>query len=113
MSLATYPLLHEDRGGQKERIFEEAEAALNGLFTNDKFCLSRPVTLCLTWSRRPLRARAATMTYSPHTRTSERTRRGGPHAPPMASLSPDAPIARRAAPVEPGVPTARGVDRSR
>src|SRR5262249_20038164 len=92
---------------------EEAEAALNGLFTNDKFCLSRPVALRLTWSRRPLRGRRAhpaSATYPPRTSISESTRRGGPHAPPMAPASPDTPSSRRAAPVEPGVPTTRGVD---
>jgi hypothetical protein len=31
------------------------EGALNGLITNDKFCLSRTGRLTLTWSRRPLR----------------------------------------------------------
>src|SRR5262249_17776287 len=30
-SLATYPLFEEDRGSQKERVFEEGEAALNAV----------------------------------------------------------------------------------
>jgi hypothetical protein len=33
---------------------------LNGLITNDKFCLSRHVSLKLTWSRYPLRLRLCT-----------------------------------------------------
>jgi hypothetical protein len=31
-----------------------ALAAFNGLITNDKFCLSRHISLRLTWSRAPL-----------------------------------------------------------
>jgi hypothetical protein len=34
-----------------------AEGELNGIITNDKFCLSRQGELQLTWWRRPLRLR--------------------------------------------------------
>jgi hypothetical protein len=34
-----------------------AEVELNGLITNDKFCLTRRGQLKLTWWRRPLRLR--------------------------------------------------------
>lgn len=36
-----------------------AIAGLNGIITNDKFCLTRWGTLELTWWRRPLRLRDA------------------------------------------------------
>ncbi len=38
-------------------LFGVAEDKLNGLITNDKFCLSRWVALKLSWWRRPLRLR--------------------------------------------------------
>lgn len=38
-------------------LFGVAEEELNGLITNDKFCLTRCSNLTLKWWRRPLRLR--------------------------------------------------------
>jgi hypothetical protein len=46
--------------GPAHFIFDLPEAVLNGLITNDKFCLSRHIRLRLTWSRYPLRLRLLT-----------------------------------------------------
>ena len=65
-------------GGPAQRLLEEAEAMLNGLFTNDKFCLSRFGQLGLTWWRYPLRLRGRhsdPQTASP----GEVAHRGGSH----------------------------------
>lgn len=40
-----------------EQVLCVCEEGLNGLITNDKFCLSRQGELQLTWWRRPLRLR--------------------------------------------------------
>src|SRR5262245_31132583 len=45
------------RQGPIERLFDETEGMFDGLFTNDKFCLSRFGQLSLTWWRYPLRLR--------------------------------------------------------
>jgi hypothetical protein len=47
------------RGGEKQALFAEAEKVLNGMITNDKFCLTRWGALELSWWRRPLRLRNA------------------------------------------------------
>ncbi|MDX2030717.1 MAG: hypothetical protein SF339_08610 [Blastocatellia bacterium] len=44
--------------GESEIPFDVAEAFLNGLIINDKFCLSRRHELNLTWWRRPLKLRS-------------------------------------------------------
>jgi hypothetical protein len=43
--------------GQMEQIFAVAESLLNGLITNDKFCMTRTGQLRLNHWRRPLRLR--------------------------------------------------------
>ena len=40
-----------------QRAFQEPEDQLNGIITNDKFCMSRTAELQLSWWRRPLRLR--------------------------------------------------------
>ena len=39
------------------KLLEPVEESLNGLITNDKFCLTRRGRLALSWWRRPLRLR--------------------------------------------------------
>jgi hypothetical protein len=46
-ALASFPMIFADPG-------LNAELALNGLITNDKFCLSRPLRLALKPPQRPL-----------------------------------------------------------
>lgn len=43
----------------KALAFQVAEHLVNGIITNDKFCLSRWGALALRWWRRPLRLRDA------------------------------------------------------
>ena len=45
--LASFPVIFTDPG-------LNAELTLNGLITNDKFCMSRPLRLALTQPRHPL-----------------------------------------------------------
>jgi hypothetical protein len=45
--------------GQQQPLFAEPEEMLNGMITNDKFCLTRWGALELSWWRRPLRLRNA------------------------------------------------------
>ena len=46
--------------GDTAELLEPADAAFNGLITNDKFCLLRSVRLVLNWRRRVLRLRNGT-----------------------------------------------------
>ena len=43
--------------GETAKLLEAIEESLNGLITNDKFCLTRRGRLALSWWRRPLRLR--------------------------------------------------------
>ena len=47
----------EPRAFQSQFGFGKAEGHLNGIITNDKFCMSRMAELQLSWWRRPLRLR--------------------------------------------------------
>jgi hypothetical protein len=47
------------KAGQQQPLFAKAEEVLNGMITNDKFCLTRWGALELSWWRRPLRLRNA------------------------------------------------------
>ena len=77
---------------------ELAVATLNGLITNDKFCMSRMGRLKLSWSRYPLRLRGQSMgqpVYPPD----ETSRRGGNRETPMEDLPPGERVPGRAAAV--------------
>jgi hypothetical protein len=45
------------RSAEAAHFLQPAEDLLNGLFTNDKFCWSRPASLRLNWWRRAYRDR--------------------------------------------------------
>jgi hypothetical protein len=79
-----------------ERVFELAVCDLNGLITNDKFCLSRPGRLKLSWSRRPMRMRdlPTNVTIYP---SDETVPRGGKHEAIVDQASERTRIARRGA----------------
>jgi hypothetical protein len=46
------------KGGEQQFLFAKTEEVLNGLITNDKFCMIRWGSVELSWWRRPLRLRA-------------------------------------------------------
>jgi len=99
--------------GPIECLLEEAEGVFNGLITNDKFCMSRHISLRLTWSRFPLRLRfpaRASGTYLPGESAHVGAHRGGSHETAMAHTSPGAPPAGWATTVGPGLPTPAGLD---
>ena len=60
-----------------------AKGALDGLITNDKFCLTRRGRLVLTWSRRPLRLRGKAP-ERPGMVPDPESDRGGAHEAPLA-----------------------------
>ena len=79
-------------------FFKVAESFLNGLITNDKFCMVRTGRLRLNHWRRPLRLRTPDieqMVYS----ASETSDRGGSHETPMEDSSGGAGISKRAGPL--------------
>ena len=69
--------------------FEVGEHGFNGLITNDKFCLSRPGRLVLSWWRYPLRRRDQEQAQRGAVPDTDGDR-GGAHAAPMAGPPPDA-----------------------
>jgi hypothetical protein len=97
---------------QAQRIYQQmALATFNGLITNDKFCLTRHISLRLTWSRSPLRiATQASATYLPGENAHVRAHRGGGHETAMAYPSPGAAPVGRATTVGPRLPTPAGLD---
>jgi hypothetical protein len=81
---------------------------VNGLITNDKFCVSRQVHLQLTWSRYEVwRQRTVTLKTSP---SAEMDSRGGCHETAMADSPADDRITGRPAAMGSGVPMAAGVE---
>ena len=87
-----------------ERPFQLLVPRLNGLITNDKFCMSRAVRLKLTWSRRPLRLRRPSTGESTYP-LNENNRCGGADETPMANSSKSAAETGRATPMGPSLPT--------
>ncbi len=80
------------------------ERDLNGLITNDKFCLCRFGQLTLSWSRRPLRLRETDdgkAAYPPK----ENIPCGGPHEASVASAPATDTPPRRATPLGSSLPT--------
>ena len=91
---------------ESAEIAQPGEAALDGLLTNDKFCLTRTALLPLSWSRQPLRLRTVSL-----------QNRGSVHAggtdEPHAHLehpTPDLPAQRRADPMGSGLSAPAAVD---
>jgi hypothetical protein len=80
---------------------------LDGLITNDKFCLSRPGRLALSWWRYPLRRRDRDRSRA-GTVPDPDGDRGGAHEAPVADSPPHAAGRGRGATVGPGVPADPG-----
>ena len=70
-------------------LFDMADDGLNGLITNDKFCLSRPGRLSLSWWRYPLRLRDPAPKGADPVPDLEGDRGGG-HEAPLAGSPSDA-----------------------
>jgi hypothetical protein len=78
-----------DEVADVERLLDPAEEQLNGLITNDKFCLSRPGRLSLSWWRYPLRLRDPAPKGADTVPDLEGDRGGG-HEAPLAGSPSDA-----------------------
>jgi hypothetical protein len=95
-------------GGDPTPLFEPIDAALNGLFTNDKFCLSRFGQLSLTWWRYPLRLRGRRSDLQTASR-GEMAHQGGSHETAVAHSPADVRPSRRAATLGPRISGDPGV----
>jgi hypothetical protein len=90
-------------GLDAEMVAHLAERDLDGLITNDKFCLSRPGRLVLSWWRYPLRRREQEQAQHGAVPDTDGDR-GGVHAAPLAGPSPDAAGRGRSTPMGSGLP---------
>src|SRR3954468_5984034 len=97
-------------GGDAAEALESREEALDGLITNDKFCLSRLGRLTLSWWRYPLRRRDQDRPRA-GTVPGPDGDRGGAHEAPVADSPPHAAGRGRGATVGPGVPADPGLGR--
>src|SRR5215471_21635862 len=79
---------------------------LNGMITNDKFCMIRQGRVKLRWSRRPYRFRPRKPDYAPHDRLHEEHS----HETPLADTAPIPADGGRSTTVGPGLPISSGVD---
>jgi hypothetical protein len=95
-------------GRQSAPLLEAVDAALNGLFTNDKFCLSRFGQLSLTWWRYPLRLRGRHSDLQTAS-LGEVAHRGGSHETAVVHSPADVRPPRRAATLGPRVSGDPGV----
>src|SRR5262245_2107668 len=89
--------------GQKDLI--------NGLVTNDKFCMSRQSQIKLRWSRQPYRFRPRNSRYAPH----EISHQGAYHETSVADTSTVSGVGRRGTTVEsrlPASPAMEPIDRA-
>jgi hypothetical protein len=66
-----------------DAAFHKTLVLVNGLITNDKFCLIRPSQLKLRWYRRPYRSRPRKPAYAP----GETSRQGAYHETSVANPS--------------------------
>jgi hypothetical protein len=85
---------------------EPAEGTLNGLITNDKFCLTRRGQLQLSWPRARVMGRRVAAAYLPD----ELSHRGGGHETPVAGAPIHASVGRRPAPLGSGLSAPPAVD---
>src|SRR5688572_12020087 len=76
---------------------------VNGLLTNDKFCLSRSARLTLAWSRYQVHLERQGRIGSGYLRD-ESFHRGGGHEARMADSAADGPVPGRPAALGPGLP---------
>ena len=94
-----------ERNGQKHFI--------NGLVTNDKFCMSRQSTIKLLWSRKPYSSRPRKSAYAP----AEISQQGGYHETPLVDTATVSGGSRRDAtvgsrlPASPAMEPSKPVDR--
>jgi hypothetical protein len=89
---------------RSDQPLDSAVILLDGLITNDKFCLVRRTRLQLSWSRLALRRRPA----RPDAAVTESLPQGGTDAMPMDGASDDAAGSGWPTPLGPGLP--RGAD---
>jgi hypothetical protein len=81
---------------------------INGLVTNDKFCLSRQSQIKLYWSRKPYRSRPRKSAYAP----AETSQQGGYHETPLADTASVSGDSRRYATVGPRLSTSLAMEPS-
>ncbi len=84
-------------------VFDPAEQVLDGLITNDKFCLSRSGRLVLSWWRYPLRRRDQEQAHRGTIPDTEGDR-GGADAAPVADPPSDAAGCGRSTSMGSGLP---------
>jgi hypothetical protein len=101
----------EARQSPMEILLAKANAGLDGLVTNDKFCFSRWDILRLNWWRRPLRLRG-TESQRCDTLLEEDTHPGGTNGAGMEDSQGSSAVCRRSAPLGHGlsVPSEMGND---
>ena len=90
-----------------EQVFTIAEGLLNGLITNDKFCMTRTGQLQLNHWRRPLRLRAPDTEQRVYS-ASEESECGGSHETPVENLSGSTGIPERTEPMGSGLSLSAG-----
>jgi hypothetical protein len=101
--------IRDDRAFQiPATAFEILEGRFNGLFTNDKFCLSRFGQLSLTWWRYPLRLRGRHSDLQTAS-LGEVAHQGGSHETAVAHSPADVRPSRRAATLGPRIAGDPGV----
>jgi IstB-like ATP binding protein len=79
---------------------------INGLVTNDKFCMSRQSQITLHWSRKPYRSRPQKSAYAP----AEMSQQGGYHETPLADTASVSGDSRRHASVGPSLSTSPAME---
>src|SRR5262245_36315948 len=85
---------------------DRKEHLINGLVTNDKFCMSRQSQIKLRWSREPSRSRPRKSAYAP----AEISQQGGYHETPLADTASVSGDGRRHATVGPRLSTAPAME---
>ena len=82
---------------------------VNGLITNDKFCMTRSGRLTLSWSRYEVRQRRRALAASDYP-SLEQSQHGGIYETPVADAAADHPVSGWAATLGSGVPLSAPMD---
>src|SRR5262249_20283520 len=82
------------------------EDFINGLVTNDKFCMSRQIQIKLRWSRQPYRFRPRNSRYAPH----ETSHQGAYHETSVADTSTVSGVGRRGTTVGSSLPASPAME---